>query len=160
MTATRPRSVVHDSFTLERTYPVPPQRVFAAWSDREAKRLWFGAAGDDDVESFGAHTLDFRVGGREHLEGAVPGGGEFTYDAVYNDIVDGERIVFSYDMHLFGKRISVSVATVEIIAVAGGTALVLTEQGAFLDGLDTNEQRREGTAVNLDLLGTSLAATA
>ncbi len=27
----------------------------------------------------------------------------------------------------------------------GGTKLVLTEQGAYLDGLDTNAQRAEGT---------------
>ena len=27
------RYVTHASFTLERAYPVPPARVFAAWAD-------------------------------------------------------------------------------------------------------------------------------
>ncbi len=27
------RSIVHATFTLERTYPVPVQRVFHAWAD-------------------------------------------------------------------------------------------------------------------------------
>ena len=37
-----------------------------------------------------------------------------------------------------------------------GTRLTYTEQGAYLDGLDTPEQREEGTAQLLDALGASL----
>jgi hypothetical protein len=36
----------------------------------------------------------------------------------------------------------------------------MTEHGAFLDGLDTNAQREEGTTQLLDKLGEHLAATA
>ena len=38
-----------------------------------------------------------------------------------------------------------------------GTRLVLTEQGAFLDGLDYVAQREEGTQQLLDNLGKALA---
>ena len=31
------RNVTHATFTLERSYPVPPARVFAAWADPAAK---------------------------------------------------------------------------------------------------------------------------
>jgi len=72
--------------------------------------------------------------------------------------VDNERIVWTYDMHMDGRRISVSLATVEVRPVAGGTNLVLTEQGAFLDGLDTNEARADGTRQFLDALGGYLGA--
>jgi hypothetical protein len=34
----------------------------------------------------------------------------------------------------------------------------MTEQGAFLDGLDTNEQRAEGTRAFLDALAAFLAS--
>jgi hypothetical protein len=44
--------------------------------------------------------------------------------------------------------------------VPEGTRLVLTEQGAFLDGLDTNAQRQEGAADSLDKLGAFLSAPA
>jgi hypothetical protein len=36
----------HDTFTIERTYPATPARVFAAWSTAGAKARWFGAPGD------------------------------------------------------------------------------------------------------------------
>lgn len=33
--------VLHSSFTLERSYPATPERVFAAWADPAAKARWF-----------------------------------------------------------------------------------------------------------------------
>ena len=55
---TMDRYVTHATFSLERSYPVPLARVFAAWSDPAAKARWF-ATGPDS-----GHELDFRVGGR------------------------------------------------------------------------------------------------
>jgi activator of Hsp90 ATPase-like protein len=65
------RSVVHATFTIERSYPVTPAKVFKAWADASAKRRWFAC--HEDWEP-GAHELDFRVGGREHLRTGPPGG--------------------------------------------------------------------------------------
>jgi uncharacterized protein YndB with AHSA1/START domain len=157
MTDTTARSVVHDSFVIERTYPAAPERVFAAWATIEAKSHWFG--NDDEIERMGEHKLDFRPGGGEHFT-AEAGGVRYDFDATYYDIVPGERIVWAYDMHMDGRRMSVSLGTVEIRPVPGGTTLVLTEQGAFLDGLDTNEARAEGTGQFLDSLGAYLAQSA
>jgi uncharacterized protein YndB with AHSA1/START domain len=150
-------SVVHDSFSLERTYPAAPPRVFAAWATIEAKSHWFG--NEEGIEPVGEHTLDFRPGGREQLS-AKAAGSVYDFDSTYYDIVDGERIIWAYEMRMDGRRISVSIGTVEFFPAAGGTRLVLTEQGAFLDGLDTNEQRQEGTRQFLENLGTYLAETA
>ena len=143
------RTVVHDTFTVERTYRHPATTVFAAWSDAGAKAQWWG---DDEVTT-DDFELDFRVGGREHVTAKVPDGPTFTYDAEYRDIVPGSRIVTSYEMTMDGRRISVSVCTVEFFAEGDATRLVMTEQGAFLDGLDTNSARAEGTAGLLDALG-------
>jgi len=149
-------SVVHDSFTLERTYPAAPERVFAAWATIAAKSHWFGS--EEGLEKVGEHRLDFRVGGGEHLH-VRAGGQEYRFDATYYDIVENERIVWAYDMHVDDRRMSVSVATVELHGVPGGTRLVMTEQGTFLDGLDTNEQRAEGTEEFLGNLATYLAGS-
>ena len=50
-------------------------------------------------------------------------------------------------------RISVSLATVEIVPDQDGTKLTYTEQYAFLDGIDKPEDREEGVAWMLDSLG-------
>jgi uncharacterized protein YndB with AHSA1/START domain len=137
------RTVVHDTFVIDRTFAAPPARVFNAFADPEIKKQWWD---DDDIEQDAEHVTDFRVGGHETMSGTVPGGGAtFTFDAVYQDIVPDSRFVYSYEMTMNGQRISVSVATFEFLEEAAGTRLVLTEQGAYLDGLDTSAQREEGT---------------
>jgi uncharacterized protein YndB with AHSA1/START domain len=143
------RSAVHDTFVIERVYDAAPERVFSAWADPEAKRRWFGSAE--------AHELDFKVGGSERLRAAMESGTVYTYDARYQDIVEGERIVYSYDMHRDADRISVSLSTVELVPAEGGTLLRYTEQGVFLDGHDTAAQREHGTRELLEALAAELA---
>ncbi len=144
-------SVTHGSFSVERTYPKAPAGVFAAWARRDAKNAWFGE-GDDFLTPTTRYELDFRVGGREILEGTMPGGRLFGYEAIYQEILENRRIIASYDVRIGGRRYSVSLLTVEFHEIAGGTRLVLTEQGAFLDGLDSNEQRAEGARDSLSKL--------
>jgi uncharacterized protein YndB with AHSA1/START domain len=155
MSSTTTRSVTHDTFTLERRYDATPARVFAAFADQEAKKQWFG--GGDDWTS-DRWDLDFRVGGREVNHSHMEGGPAITFEATFQDIIENERIVYAYDMTMDGERISVSLATIELFGDGGGCRLVLTEQGAFLDGLDKPEMRREGTEQLLDALGASLGA--
>jgi uncharacterized protein YndB with AHSA1/START domain len=148
------RTVTHATFTLERTYDAPPARAFAAWAKPEAKARWF--AGPENWQR-GNYQLDFKVGGRELLSGGPAGGPIHHYDAIYQDIVPNERIIYGYDMHLDDKRISVSLATVEFKPVGTGTRLTFTEQGAFLDGFDDPKQRERGTIDLLDNFGKELA---
>jgi uncharacterized protein YndB with AHSA1/START domain len=150
-------STVHDTFVIERGYDVPPQQVFKAWSEPAIKARWF--AGSPDALGAG-YELDFRVGGRELNRGGPPGGPVYTYEAQFHDIVAGERIVFTYELYADDRRLSVSVTTVEFRADGDGTHLVFTEQGVFLDGLDTSAQREEGTLGILASLGRALENTA
>jgi uncharacterized protein YndB with AHSA1/START domain len=150
------RSVVHGAFHLQRTYDATPEQVFKALSDEAAKNRWFyGPQGWRPIERF----MDFRVGGRERAKGRFEGGVTTTFDAIYHDIVPGERIVYTYEMHLDERKISVSLATLEIEpAGVGRTKLKICEQGAFLDGYDDAGSREHGTGILLDQLGASLAA--
>ena len=140
------RSVEHAAFVVERVYDASCDRLFAAWSDPQAKARWFDG-------SEGQVEFDFRVGGWERRRGTLPDGREFTFQALYRDIVPGRRIVYTYDMLLDGIRISVSVATAEFVPEREGTRLVFTEQGAFLDGHETAARREQGMGGLLDSLG-------
>jgi len=141
------RSTTHSTFVIERTYDAPPQRVFDAWADPAAKARWFGPA------EKGEYSMEFRVGGREHMVVQAGDGSRFSFDSVYQDIVPGQRIIHAYDMHQDDVRISVSLATVEIEAHGEGTRLTLTEYGVYLDGHDTPEQREHGTNAMIGALG-------
>ncbi len=57
-------------------------------------------------------------------------------------------------------KLSVSLATIELTPAGKGTRLVLTEQGAFLDGYDDNGSRERGTNELIEKLGAWLARTA
>jgi uncharacterized protein YndB with AHSA1/START domain len=148
-------SVLHGTFVIERTYPIPVSRVFAAFTTKEAKDAW-GDTGDLDAPEPGTDSgdsaFDFRVGGHENF-GFGYQGVSYRYDATYYDIVPEQRIIYSYEMYADGVRSSVSVATIEFVPVDGGTALEWTEQGAYLNGVDGAEAphlRRGGTSEMLD----------
>src|SRR5580704_15292682 len=148
-----PRSVVHATFCIERTYPSSPAQLFKALTDPAAKAKWFtGGSGYTLL----ARAMDARPGGREHVKGRLESGVVATFDAVYHDVVADERIVYSYEMHLDDRKISVSLATLEIKRAGTHTRLVMTEQGAFLDGHDDAGSREHGSNFLLDALGKSL----
>jgi len=147
----------HSTFTLEREYPFPVARVFAAWADPQTKAKWFAGPKEWKQKH---REQEFRVGGSEHLSGVWPGGKVSHFDSRYYDIVPNERIVFAYEMHIDTTRISVSLSTVEFKpGTDGGTRLVLTEQGAFLDGFDDPAGREKGTQGLLDNLASYLKSS-
>ena len=147
------RTTTHATFVIEREYPHPPAKVFAAFADPRKKARWFG--GPDGWHKSN-YTLDFRVGGNESISGGPAGGTVHAYKATIWDIVENERIVLAYDMHLDATRISVSLATTDIKPTSNGTRLTYTEQGVYLDGYDDAGQREEGTQQLFNQLETFL----
>ena len=149
-------SVVHSTITIERTYPVAPERVFKAWADPRQKRRWFAEGEGGSVLQY---DLDFREGGRETARFRdEKSNAEFRNDGHYEDIVPGRRIVVAYTMSAGDRRISASLATVELRPQGEGTRLVFTEQAAFFDGADGPRMREQGWRELLDRLAAELQA--
>ncbi|GAA1723638.1 SRPBCC domain-containing protein [Brachybacterium phenoliresistens] len=154
----------HATFVLERRYPVPVDRVWAAFADPEIKRTWFGGGEFVDV----SRSDDFRVGGTWTDDGRPGEDGPMSrFRATYTDIVENARIVYSYDMWLDDAHASTSLSTVVLEAVdtaeGPATRLTYTEQGVHLDGVhgpgpEAAAGREEGTAGLLDALGATLTA--
>jgi len=147
------RSAIHATFSLDRFYPVPAPRVFAAWADPAAKARWF------TPDPWSEHELDFRAGGREVARGGQGARGDgpvLTFEALYADIVPDERIVYTATMSAAGTLMTVSLTTVEFRPTPDGTRLLLTEQDTFLDGHEQPRWRERGTADQLTALAHEL----
>lgn len=147
--------IVHRTFMIERTYPASPARVFAAFADPATKRRWIAEGPGAEVEDF---TLDFRVGGFERSRGRFVGGALNRNDTLFLDIVPDERIVFAYTLTTEEVRTSAALTTVELAADGRGTRLHLTEQVAFLDGVDGSGGRERGWGGLLDRLGDAITS--
>jgi uncharacterized protein YndB with AHSA1/START domain len=149
------RSVTHGIFTIERHFDASPRRVFQSFADPQAKARWFQGPPEWGPNE---KTMDFRVGGRETNRVTPPGGQVHSFNALYYDIVPDERIVYAYEMYFDDVRISVSLATIQLLPDGAGTRLKLTEQGAYLDAFDNPAVREEGTKALMDKLEASLRA--
>lgn len=147
------KSITHGSFTIERHYPVPPARVFRAWSEPDQLRQWSAPADDWDYDLL---SFDFRVGGSDRQAFGPKGDVPYTVATRYDEILPDERIVFAYSVRKGEVRISSSVTSIELTADKGGTLLRMTEQGAFFDGMDDATGRKGGVLHTLGQLDVHL----
>src|SRR5262245_19372354 len=100
-------TVIHNTFVIERSYPVAPERDFSAFSDPRKKRRWFAEGDHHDVEEF---LMEFREGGMERAsyrlrEGTPFPGVVIAGEGIFLDIVEGRRIVSASTMSFGGKKI-------------------------------------------------------
>ena len=150
-TETGVRLVVHATFHLQRTYDAPVARVWKALTNETAKQKWFGGTAGS-WELIERH-MDVRVGGIERLKGRWEGGVVSTFEATYHDIVPNQRLVYSYVMHLDDRKISVSLATMQLQSDGGKTTLgsnmipvVIREESVSRNRVATTMRARASTA--------------
>jgi uncharacterized protein YndB with AHSA1/START domain len=78
-------------FIVIRTCDASRERVFAAWSDYDSLKQWWGPTGMQWVTG----TLDFQPGGSFHYCMKSPEGYEMWGKFVYGDIAAREKIIFT-----------------------------------------------------------------
>ncbi len=151
--------ISHGSFTLERTFNHPVQRVWRAWSDISVKQRWFHG-GEKWTET--ERTLDFRIGGQDIVAGHFSErpdprfAGASRYVSTFHDIEPHQRIISVYDMWIDDRYLSCSLSTILFAADGERTRLTLTEQGTYFDAPEHNENRKGGTDAGLDRIATAL----
>lgn len=77
-------------FVIERVYDAPRERVWAAWTEAEHLRQWWGPKGF----TVSRLKIDLRPGGIMHYCLRMPDGREMWGKFVYREIVKPERLVW------------------------------------------------------------------
>ncbi len=138
--------VIHATAVIEKSYPKPVERVFAAFSDAAQKRRWYAERSGNTIEIF---KVDFRAGGQETFAYRLGANSPFpgaliTNVETFQDIVPNQRIVTASAMSFEGRCFSASLVTFEFLATAQGCDLICTHQDAFFEGADGPDRREKG----------------
>jgi uncharacterized protein YndB with AHSA1/START domain len=142
-------TIAHATIVMERTYNASPARVFAAWSDVEARKRWSAPADDIRIEYVEA---DFREGGRDLSRCIEPGNEDYIAAVTYIDIKRDQRIAFVEDIAHGKKRVSAALISVELSPQGAATRLLLTMQIASFDEAGMEQGYQFGWNAALDNL--------
>ena len=112
---------------IRRVINAPRDRVFAAWTTREALERWYTPDADAAVA---VHEIDFRVGGRSVVEFGEGDGAPYIETAIYERIDTPSRLVFSTELRRDEALITATQCTVDFLDLGDGrTEVVMTETG-------------------------------
>jgi uncharacterized protein YndB with AHSA1/START domain len=154
------RSVLHHTFTVERSYPQSPTSVYLAYAQQDRRKCWF--VFPDETWRVQETQFNFYPNLRDtyvaHPPAELEGAPVVTYETYYYEI-GYERMTYAYEMRRGDERVSVSLVTIELHLDGEGTRLVYTEQGVLLDERETPEMRASFVGALLDRLGAWLASS-
>lgn len=127
------RSVAHETVTLSRTMPAPPDVVFEAWRSVEAREIWCVPAPGLGIVF---DQVDFREGGVELSRCGPKEDLRFHANVRYAEIVPDQRLIVVEEVSVDGRRLSVALVTVTFASSGEETRMDFTAQVVALDGSD------------------------
>lgn len=135
------------ALVLRRTYPVPRERVYAAWTTPEAMMRFLGPGNTKAANV----TMDVRFGGSFSITMDSPEMGLMVARGIYRDVKPPERLSMTWrweeddpaDEHE-------SLLTLEFHDRNGSTELVLTHE--LLPSVESRERHEEGWTMIVDQL--------
>jgi uncharacterized protein YndB with AHSA1/START domain len=145
------RTELCEVLRLNRVYAVAPDKLWQAWTDADALRVWFGQTEAPDWQA----ELDLRVGGRYRLSLRHPRGFRYRVSGVYREVLPPGftatgRLVFTWNQE--GELAEgESLITVELRprgeSEGGGTELRFTQDPLF------DPEARDGWRADFKRLG-------
>ncbi|HYR33459.1 MAG TPA: SRPBCC domain-containing protein [Burkholderiales bacterium] len=123
--------------TLERHYPVAPQKVWRAWTDPQALKKWWGAAPGEAVSLV---ELDVRVGGRYRIVFGGADGRAHECAGVYKEVVPNRKLVFTWSWPRTTPERE-SLVTIVFKEARGGTELDFRHEQFFDESVRDSHQR-------------------
>jgi uncharacterized protein YndB with AHSA1/START domain len=136
---------------ITRTFNAPRNLVFKAWTQPEHLARWFGPK--DFTLPF--CEMDFRLGGAYKLCMRSPEGVDHWLWGIYREIVEPERIVFTWDREdTEGNPRSNTVVTVTFEEFGGKTKFTLHQ--ALFKTMEDRDEHQGGWTECLDRLSNYL----
>ena len=135
------------SLTMKRRLNASPAEVFKAWTDPKLLPRWFGPENVETIEA----EVDCRVGGRYRVVMLENTGERHEVSGTYQEVVDNERLVFSWSWITTPER--VSRVTVTLKPDGAATILTLLHEKLFDESVvKSHTHGWTGTMVKLELL--------
>ena len=117
-----------DTLVIKRHFGAPPERVFAAFTDKALMQAWFGP----ETMTVPHCDVDARVGGKYRVEMHSPAGAVHVLSGEFREIRPPERLVYTWGWLNGTGRGPETVVTLTFAARGGGTDVIL-EQSGFLE---------------------------
>ena len=135
------------SLEIKRFINAPPARVYAAWTDPEQLKQWWGPEGVR-TRNF---TADTRIGGKYRWDLYNQEGEEMTVFGEYRELIAGKKIVFTWKWDDDEDwETQNSIVTIELSDRDGGTDVKLTHVN--LPSEASRDRHNEGWNSVLDRL--------
>jgi len=137
---------------IERTFDAPRELVFKAWSDPQHLVHWYGPRGF----TLPSCKLDLRPGGNWRSCMLSPEGREHWVKGVFREIVEAERLVFTYGHENEDGELGHETLVTVTFAEQGGKTKLTLRQAVF-ESVKERDSHRGGWNSSLDRLVEYLA---
>ncbi len=137
---------------ITRVFDAPRHLVFKAWTEPEQLMRWWGPNGVTTPSC----KMDVRPGGAWRICLRSPNGIDVWQQGVYREIVEPERLVFTYAFEdATGKPGHQTIVTVTFAAEGGKTRLTVHQ--AVFESVTVRDDHVQGWAEAIDHLADYLA---
>jgi uncharacterized protein YndB with AHSA1/START domain len=142
-------TVVHATLVFQRSIPATTEQVFTAYADVAERQGW-GAPSDKTALIY--DKADFREGGEDAFRCGSKANPNIHGATRYLEILHNRRIVSSETITVDGRRLCVSLTTLELYPDGDHTKLKNTTQLVSFVGTDMVKGHENGTNDSLDNL--------
>ncbi|MFF2908012.1 SRPBCC domain-containing protein [Paenibacillus sp. NPDC057934] len=109
--------------TLQHVYNASKERVFLAWTKKEQLEQWWGLVGFTTT----VEIMNVAVGGKYLFHMQAPNGGMvFTLEGQYVEIVQNEKLSFTWKWMNEGDDAEETLVTIDFVEKDNQTELVIT----------------------------------
>ena len=110
---------------IKRTFQAPREKVFAAWTQAEALKQWWGTEG----HTVPSVEMDLAVGGKYRVEMRTDEGESFYLNGEFIEISPPERLVFTFRWERGEWDYPETLVSIDFTGEGDATAVVLTHEG-------------------------------